>query len=156
MEVFFGKGGVMSKNRTRRIRSLTRTDIEKGQKSENLVEESLRLLADSGEIHHYHRAMPDGELDQQGIDFLVFLQPATIGPLQVKSSARGREKHIAEHNSQIPCVATDLYSDLSELTEAVRQALGISVMFLEPFRPVIEEIAQEMKKERLNQFPALA
>ena len=146
----------MSKNRTRRIRSLTRTDIEKGQKSENLVEESLRLLADSGEIHHYHRAMPDGELDRQGIDFLVFLQPATIGPLQVKSSAQGRNKHLLEQGSRIPCVAVDLYSDLFELTEAVRQALGISVMFLEPFRPAIEEVAQEMKKERLNPFPALA
>lgn len=144
--MFSGKGGVMSNRRTRRIQTLIKADLEKGERSENRVEEALQNLAACGEIHHYHRADPEGELDTQGIDFLVFPEPDWIIPLQVKSSVRGREEHLTEYGSQIPCIAVDLYSTPSELSEAILQELGLSVKFLEP---VLELVAQE----RFNTFP---
>lgn len=142
----------MSKRWTRKIQTLTRADIEKGERNENLVEEALQDLVVSGEIHHYYRAEPLGELDRQGIDFLVYLQPSTIAPLQVKSSACGREGHINEYRDTIPCVVVDPYISPSELSETILQVLSLSVKFLEP---ILEEIAKEIENKRFNPFPAL-
>lgn len=148
MKASFGKGGAMSNRRNRKIQTLIRAEIEKGQRSENQVEEALQALVISGEIHHYYRAEPRGELDRQGIDFLVFLQPSTIAPLQVKSSALGKESHVNEYRDTIPCVVVDPFSTSSKLSETILQELGLSVKFLEP-------VLVSMARERFNQFPAL-
>lgn len=137
----------MSKH-SRKIQTLTRAEIEKGEESENRVEEALQDLVVSGEIHHYYRVEPCGELDRQGIDFLVYLQPSTIAPLQVKSSAWGKEDHVNEYRDTIPCVVVDPYIIPSELSETVLQVLSLSVKFFDP-------VLVSMARERFNPFPAL-
>lgn len=128
----------MSIRRSRRIQDLTGADFERGKESERKVEEALRDLAVSGDIDHHYRAEPKGELDRQGIDFLVYPEPDWMIPLQVKSSAWGKEEHINIYGSRIPCVVVDHFSVPSELSEVILQELGLSVKFLEPIlEPVL-------------------
>ncbi|MEK7659356.1 MAG: hypothetical protein AAB338_01735 [Patescibacteria group bacterium] len=144
----------MSKKRIRKIQALIRADLEKGERSENRVEEVLQTLITSQKIHHYYRAEHGGELDRQGIDFLVFTQPDQIIPLQVKSSAWGRECHLVEHGGRIPCVAVDPYQEISDLSEAIIQELRLPLEFPEPafeLKPVFESEGAR----GFNTFPAL-
>ena len=143
----------MSNKRTRKIQALTRAEIEKGRQNENRVEEALQILVISGEIHHYYRGEPEGELDRQGIDFLISPGPDWNISLQVKSSISGKEKHVNKYGNTIPCVVIDPFINPSGLAEIILQELGLSVKF---FDPVLVSMAREsIARERFNPFPAL-
>lgn len=115
--------GMTFKNR--RITKLVQADFDRGMTSESFVEEALQKLAFEDLIDHYYRAEPDGELDRQGIDFLVYPEPDWIIPLQVKSSFGGMQHHFIEYGRRIPCVIVDIY-DIEELSKKILIVLGLS------------------------------
>jgi hypothetical protein len=62
---------------------------EPSHNAEDKFEEALQLLLRSGKIKGYIRARPNGELDVQGIDFLIFPKGTSLlFAAQVKTKRR--------------------------------------------------------------------
>lgn len=133
-----------------RIFSLLR---KKGDTSERLAEEALQILTQRGKIHHYYRGRWRGELDRQGIDFLVYPEADWAIPLQIKSSFYGRRKHYVIYGDRIPCVVVGLYAQPLELSEVIFRELGLSVKFL---KPILERHAFERYTRESEFNPVIA
>ena len=98
--------------------------VRVGKPNEDRVEKVLERLKAEGEIHHHYRQDPGGELDRQGIDFLVYPEADWIIPLQVKSSFAGMDDHFIKHGHRIPCIiVVDDYDD-DTLREKVLNGTG--------------------------------
>ena len=71
----------------------------KGDASEEAVEEALKELFQEGKIRGYIRALKGREIDSHGIDLIVFLKEelSLMFPIQVKSSTKGLAKHLNKH-----------------------------------------------------------
>jgi hypothetical protein len=112
--------------RSRRIDDLSLSSYKKGMDSEARVEACLQALAIDGVIFSYYRSEPGGELDRQGVDFLVFPQSRGWSiSLQVKTSETGRLKHF-EDGSHIPCIAVMQFQDDVQLREGILIELSLS------------------------------
>lgn len=137
--------------RGRRIQALIRADFERGLESERRVEEALQLLVVSGTIHNYYHSEQEGELDRQGIDFLVFYEPDRNIPLQVKSSAQGKEYHVEQYGFRIKCVVAEPSLSPLELAKEILRELDLPVKELDsPITP-IEETLEEALREILEE-----
>ena len=81
------------------------------------------MMKKRGEIAHYLWARANGAIDIEGIDFQIYPEMDWCLNLQVKSSAKGKRRHLEqpkEWRRKIPChVVTDNMSD-AEVLEEVR------------------------------------
>lgn len=109
-----------------------RQRIEKGQKSEQLFYEALRLMVQNGEIYCFYHTQSKDELDRQGIDFLVYTAPSRAIPFQVKSSEKGRKDHYTEHGPRIRCIVVDPFITTENLAQRIKDEIE---------QVIIEELA---------------
>lgn len=73
-----------------------------GKEAENKVEEAIKkLLLEKPLFVSYHRAIKNKEIDQLGIDFIIFLANLVAIPLQVKRGTKGIERHYRRHSNII-------------------------------------------------------
>ncbi len=129
------------RRRSQRIDFPLDEEVEKGYRSEELEEEALKILREAGHIIHYLRAEKESELDRSGIDFLVWLETGLIAPLQVKSSARGRQEHLFEFGYLVPCCVVVEPSDTPvDLADKTLKELGLDIRPLHEF--LIEAIQE--------------
>ena len=133
------KGAPKARRRSRRIGSFfdqeTEEKIRRGQRSEDLVDEALRILAAHGEILNYEVTEWGDKYDSLGIDKFVWLETGLIAPLQVKKSKRGRREHLESKKSKLVpfCIVADpSYDTPEEVAGRILEELGLSVKFLEP------------------------
>ena len=131
---------------------IAQTEIRKGLKNEDRVEEALRILTAMGDIDHFYRCEKDGELDSQGIDFLVYLEPTRIIPLQVKSSEGGRFYHTND-GRYIPCVVVSRFMVPGEVADEILAELKRPVEPLEHrdegFRnSLVQQLIRAFEKDR--------
>jgi len=112
----------------RRIRIKREEEADRrGKTSEERVARALESIKLAGEIHHYYRTWPFGELDLQAIDFQVYPESDWLINLQVKSSARYKRRHIQAHGMTIPCVVVNEDMDDRQLVSEVMRVLGIAI-----------------------------
>ncbi len=107
--------------------------ILKGRRNEDRTEQALNHLKDRGDIDDFFRNQPFDDFDKRGMDFVIW--PECGGnwmvALQVKSSTKGMEDHIAIYGNKIPCLIVGKYDTETELCEKVLRALGLSTTWLE-------------------------
>ncbi len=120
--------------RSRRIDDLSLTDsFIRGITSEDIVEEALTQLKQSGKIANFVRS--DDTRDWLGIDFTVYLRDDhdfERVPLQVKSSLRNMERHLRKH-PDIPCVVVNRNDEASDVTARILIALNLEDPLIERF-----------------------
>lgn len=139
-------GGPMIR-RSQRIDFLLDEETEKGHRNEDLAEEALRILVETGHVCHFLRAEKESEMDRHGIDFLVWPEPDWTIPLQIKSSRLGREKHLLRYGEWVPCcVVVRAYDTPIELAQKILEELGLSPEFLEKS---VQDILEEMRLYRM-------
>ena len=105
-----------------------RVQRERGEWSEQLTAEALEFLRREEQIHYWLRAEYFGQLDQTGIDFLVWITSDSIVPLQVKSSEWGRQEHMEMYGDIVPhCIVVDTKDTVSILAEKIIMELATPV-----------------------------
>ena len=65
--------------------------------AEQVTEEALKILKETNIICEFHHSKKNGELDVDGIDFLIFLNNGLCLPLQVKGSHFKQKQHPRKH-----------------------------------------------------------
>lgn len=92
-----------------------------GKETENRVEEALKkLISENSFFVGYHRAIKNKEIDQLGIDFIIFLANLIAIPLQVKRGTKGIEKHYRRHpNILAIAVGEKTPEELAHLIEKI-------------------------------------
>lgn len=107
-------------------------EVVKGFRNEDLAEEALKILRAAGHIYHFIRSRRWGELDANGIDFLVWPEYNWTVPLQIKSSETGRREHLSEYGETVPsCVVVEPFDTVSDLAGKILKELGLEVKPLE-------------------------
>ncbi len=109
------------------LRGLTTTTNTRGDDSECRVASALRALQTHGEIEHWHRSHPRGELDHQGIDFQIFPKRSWCINLQVKSSDSGKKHHRRSTERNIPCIVVRDEFDDRQLLAELRRIIGNTI-----------------------------
>lgn len=97
----------------------------KGRFNERRVEQALQKMLESGEITYYSKTEDYGELDVRGIDFSVYPKSHLKIALQVKSSEKGKERHIEKYGESIPCIIVDDAMTDFQLLQEVRRILEL-------------------------------
>ena len=132
--------------RSQRIDFVFDEEIEKGFLNENLEEEALQILRETGHIFHYYRAEKRGDLDNIGIDFLVWLETGLIVPLQAKSSETGKQEHLFEYGHLVPhCIVVEPSDSALDLAERTLRELGLDIKSLQEF--LIEAILEVQRRD---------
>ena len=74
---------------------------DRGKRAEEAVRQALSIMEKEGVIAGYYKNKKCGEVDELGIDFLVYLRNGFILPIQVKAASKDNEnrrvKHIKKH-----------------------------------------------------------
>lgn len=74
---------------------------DRGQKAEAAVKQALCIMEKERTIVGSYQNKQHGEVDELGIDFLVYLKNGFILPIQVKAGSKDNEnrrtKHIKKH-----------------------------------------------------------
>lgn len=65
--------------------------------TEQVAESALKLLKTTNVICEFHHSKKNGELDADGIDFLIFLNNGLCIPLQVKGAHFKQNQHLRKH-----------------------------------------------------------
>lgn len=102
---------------------------KRGNPAEDAVETVLQRLKEKGEILGFLRNRSSDRLDEEGIDFLIFLPRGFAMPLQVKTcnsnDKREYDYKLREHKRKHPlvefliCVRTNLLTNESERLYAI-------------------------------------
>ncbi|MEK7464295.1 MAG: hypothetical protein AAB617_00770 [Patescibacteria group bacterium] len=64
---------------------------------EDVVLRALKILEDKNIIAHFFQAEKNGQIDRDGIDFLIFLENGLCLPLQVKRGKKALASHFRKH-----------------------------------------------------------
>ena len=74
---------------------------DRGKRAEGTVKQALAIMEKEKAIAGFYQNKQHGEVDQLGIDFLVYLKGGFILPIQVKASSgdngNRRQKHLKKH-----------------------------------------------------------
>lgn len=74
---------------------------DRGQRAERAVKQALDIMEKEKTIAGSYQNKQHGEVDELGIDFLVYLKNGLILPIQVKAASKDNEnrrvKHIKKH-----------------------------------------------------------
>ena len=87
---------------------------DRGRGAETAVRQALAIMEKEKTIAGFYQNKQHGEVDELGIDFLVYLKNGFILPIQVKASCKDngnrRSKHIKKHPNIRFMIFVDLES----------------------------------------------
>lgn len=65
--------------------------------AEQVAETALKSLKETNVIREFHHSKKNGELDADGVDFLIFLNNGLCIPFQVKGARFKANQHLRKH-----------------------------------------------------------
>ena len=77
---------------------------DRGQRAEKAVKQALGIMEKEKTIVGSYQNKQHGEVDELGIDFLVYLKNGLILPIQVKTASKDNENRHAKHMKKHPHV----------------------------------------------------
>jgi hypothetical protein len=85
---------------------------DRGRKAEEAVAQVLAIMIKNGLMAGFYQNKRHGEVDELGIDFLVYLKNGFILPIQVKAASKDNENRCAKHLKKHPHVPFVIFVNL--------------------------------------------
>ena len=85
---------------------------DRGRKAEDVVGQVLAMMEKEGLVVGSYRNKQHGEVDELGMDFLVYLRNGLILPVQVKAASKDNENRRCKHLKKHPHVPFLIFVDL--------------------------------------------
>ena len=85
---------------------------DRGKKAEAVVKQVLGIMEKEGEIIGSYQNKQHGEVDELGIDFIVYLKGGLILPIQVKAASKDNDNRRAKHMKKHPNVKFMIFVNL--------------------------------------------
>lgn len=85
---------------------------ERGKKAEDIVRQALAIMTKEKTVTGFYKNRQHKEVDELGIDFLVYLNGGLILPIQVKVSCDDNEHRRVKHIGKHPNIRFMIFVDL--------------------------------------------
>ncbi|MCL5017302.1 MAG: hypothetical protein M1155_01385 [Patescibacteria group bacterium] len=85
---------------------------DRGRRAEEVVGQVLAIMEKEGLIAGSYRNKQHGEVDELGIDFLVYMRNGLILPVQVKAASKDNENRRCKHLKKHPYVPFMIFVNL--------------------------------------------
>ncbi|MHB9019423.1 MAG: hypothetical protein ACYC3G_00900 [Minisyncoccota bacterium] len=106
---------------------------ERGKRAELAVKQALSIMEKEKTIVGSYQNKQHGEVDELGIDFLVYLKNGFILPIQVKAGSKDNENRRAKHMKKHPHVPFMVFVNLELLKVRPEKVLDGIVKEIEGF-----------------------
>lgn len=85
---------------------------DRGKEAEGIVRQALAIMEKEKTIAGFYQNKQHKEVDELGIDFLVYLKGGLILPIQVKVSCKDNKDRRAKHIKKHPNIPFMIFVDL--------------------------------------------
>jgi len=106
---------------------------DRGKRAEGAVKEALDLMVKEKTIAGFHQNKKCGEVDELGIDFIVYLKCGLIMPIQVKAASKDNENRRQKHLKKHPFVPFMIFVNLELYKVRPEKVLDCIVKEIEGF-----------------------
>ncbi len=106
---------------------------DRGKKAEAVVRQVLSIMEKEREIAGSYQNKQHGEVDELGIDFIVYLKNGFILPIQVKAGSKDNENRRAKHMKKHPNVKFMIFVNLELYKVRPEKVLGCIMKEIEDF-----------------------
>jgi len=106
---------------------------DRGKRAEGAVKQALAIMEEEKTIAGFYQNKQHGEVDQLGIDFIVYLKGGLILPIQVKVSSGDNGNRRQKHKKKHPNILFMIFVDLELLKKHPEKALDCIVEGIKNF-----------------------
>ncbi len=106
---------------------------DRGNRAEEAVKRALGIMQKEGDILGFYQNKKNRELDELGIDFLVYLKGGFILPIQVKASSKDNENRRVKHLKKHPKILFMVFVDIDFYKKCPEKSLDSIVKEIREF-----------------------
>ncbi len=106
---------------------------DRGAKAEEAVKKALGIMEKERGINGFYQNKKNGEVDELGIDFLVYLKGGLILPIQVKASSKDNENRRLKHLKKHPKINLIIFVDVEMYKKRPEKVLDSILKEVEEF-----------------------
>lgn len=106
---------------------------DRGQRAELAVKQALGIMLNEKVISGFYQNKQHGEVDELGIDFLVYLKNGFILPIQVKAGSKDNENRRAKHMKKHPNIKFMVFVNIELFKARPEKVLNCIVTEIESF-----------------------